>query len=160
MLSACSERLDNDFVRANALHLVEDAFAFAVQIAFDAQHRKLVRDHAQRPTWLVRARAVSIGEHLRRRLGFVPGTEGAEPPRWRRREENRAKNPRVCSARSVEIITQPSVIGSFRNSGIGENHYSDSSGANASRRCSIASPSDRDMTSNRTRAGSAPHRLT
>ena len=40
-------RLDHDFVRADTLHLVEQSFALALQLAFDAEHRKLVGNHAQ-----------------------------------------------------------------------------------------------------------------
>ena len=40
-------RLDDHFVRADAVHAVEHALALAIQFAFDAQRRKLVGHYAQ-----------------------------------------------------------------------------------------------------------------
>ena len=47
-------RLDDDFVRANAVHPIEQPLAFAIEIAFDAQRRKLVRHDAHVPAGGVR----------------------------------------------------------------------------------------------------------
>src|SRR5688500_67814 len=42
-------RLDDHLVRADAIHLVEQTFALAVERAFHAQHGELVRHDAQAP---------------------------------------------------------------------------------------------------------------
>src|ERR1700757_879352 len=39
-------RLDDDFMRADAVHLVEQAFSFAVEFPFDSQRGKAIRHHA------------------------------------------------------------------------------------------------------------------
>src|ERR687898_1910343 len=44
-----ARRLDDHLVGADAVHLVEEALALAVERAFDAQHGKLVRHDAQAP---------------------------------------------------------------------------------------------------------------
>ena len=65
-------RFNDHFVRADAVHLVEQAFAFAVQIAFDPQRGKFIRDHAHVPARRIWAAAVSsVLQNLRRRLRFV-----------------------------------------------------------------------------------------
>ncbi len=71
--------LNDDLVRADAMHLVVQAFALAVQRAFDPQGGKLVRHHTQRPAGSIGAAAVAaIGEDFRRGLGFIAGAERAE----------------------------------------------------------------------------------
>ena len=49
-------RLDDDFVRADPIHAVEQSLAFAVEIAFDSQRGKFIGDHANGPTWACLAR--------------------------------------------------------------------------------------------------------
>ena len=62
-------RLHDHFVRADAVHLVEQAFALAIQFAFDSQRRKPVRHHANAPTRRVRPAAIApIHQNFRRRL--------------------------------------------------------------------------------------------
>src|SRR5580693_21674 len=46
---------DDHFVGADAVHFVEEAFAFAIEIAFDAKSRKFVGHYAHRPPWRVGA---------------------------------------------------------------------------------------------------------
>ena len=110
-------RFDDHFVRADAVHLVEETFAFAVQFAFDAQRRKFVGHHANAPAGRVGAAAVAaIDQNLRRRLRFTA----------RRRTDNSSRSVAMTLSRrksfgrfprSVEMITHRPVIGSFRNSG-------------------------------------------
>ena len=71
-------RFDDHFMRADAVHFVEEAFAFAVEIAFDAQSGKFVGHDAHRPARSVRAAvAAAIDQNLRRSLGLVAGAERA-----------------------------------------------------------------------------------
>src|ERR1019366_6570296 len=71
--------LDNDLVRAHAVHVVEHAFGGTVQATLDPQGRKLVGHHPHRPTLRIAARAIGpIGQHLRRSLVFLPRTERTE----------------------------------------------------------------------------------
>ncbi len=46
-------RLDDDFMRADAVHAVEHALALTIEVAFDLQRRKLVRHDAQVPAGAV-----------------------------------------------------------------------------------------------------------
>src|ERR1700675_3312340 len=63
---------------ADSVHLVEEAFSFAVQPAFDAQCREFIRHHTNAPTGCVRPAAVpAINQNLRRSLGLITRTEGA-----------------------------------------------------------------------------------
>src|SRR6267142_4544025 len=69
-------RFNDYFVRADSVHLVEEAFAFAVQFTLDPQCRKFVWNHANAPARRVGATAVApIHKNLRRRLGFIPNAE-------------------------------------------------------------------------------------
>src|SRR5260370_10113393 len=45
-------RLNHDFVRADAVHLVKDTFSFAGQFALDPQHWKFVWDTRDAPAAL------------------------------------------------------------------------------------------------------------
>ena len=66
--------LDDDFVRADAVHHVVDAVAALVQVAFDLQRRKLVGDDAHPPARPVRPRArLAVGEDFGRRGVLVAG---------------------------------------------------------------------------------------
>src|ERR1022692_2071340 len=75
---------DDDLVRADAVHLVVHPFALPVELAFDAEHRELVRHHANAPTGLVAAAAGSVGQNLGRGLVFVTRVEGANAGGGRR----------------------------------------------------------------------------
>src|SRR5260370_18129117 len=73
-------RVHDHFMSADSVHLVEEAFSFAVQPAFDAQCRKFIGHHTNTPTRGVGRAAVSaINENLRRSLGFVARAKGAIP---------------------------------------------------------------------------------
>ncbi len=78
VMSRC---LNDHFVRADAVHPVEQAFAFPVQCALNAQHRKLVRHHAHFPTAGVRLTAIAVREHLGSRLVLVPFAKWTESVR-------------------------------------------------------------------------------
>src|SRR5258707_844900 len=71
-------RFDDDFVGADSIHFVEQAFAFAVEIAFDAERGKAVGNDANVPAGSVGAAAVAaVDENLGRRFAFSSGAEGA-----------------------------------------------------------------------------------
>src|SRR5580658_245007 len=73
-------------MRANTVHLVKKAFAFAIEIAFNAKRGEFVGHDPDRPAWSVRAAiAAPVDENLRRRLGFVAGAERTILGVWRRR---------------------------------------------------------------------------
>src|SRR5260370_38905780 len=70
-------RLHDHFMSADSVHLVEEAFPFAVQIAFDAQRWEFVRYHSDTPARSVGPAAVpAIYQNLSRRLDFVPPAKG------------------------------------------------------------------------------------
>ena len=70
-------RLDDDFVRADAVHFVEQAFALAVEFAFDAQRGKSIGDHANVPAGGIRACAIAaIRQDFGRGLQFISRTKG------------------------------------------------------------------------------------
>ena len=77
-------RLNDDLVRPDPIHFVEHAFGLSIEVAFNAQRRKLVRHHTHRPTRRVThrrrstvgIRAVSLD--FRRRFVLVPIAERAE----------------------------------------------------------------------------------
>ena len=109
-------RFDDHFVRADAVHAIEQAFAFAIQAAFNSQRRKFIGDHAERPTRRILAAAVaSIGENFGGRLPFISGAKGTKggPLIF----DALADEIHGRLARSVEIMTQRPVIGSLRSSG-------------------------------------------
>ena len=146
-------RFDDDFVRADAVHAVEQAFAFAVQVAFDAQRRKLVGHDAHAPAGRVRPAAVAaIGQDFRRRLALVAVAERAEalPVIF---TLSRTKSVGRL-ARSVEMMTQRPVMGSLRSSGtaILPVLYYITSAANSTS-CSATAPSCRVCQCNAARAG-------
>src|SRR5580704_1370509 len=69
-------RFDDHFVRAHAVHAIEQAFALAIKATFNSQSRKLIRDNAQRPARRVFSCTVAaVGENFRRRLAFIAGAE-------------------------------------------------------------------------------------
>src|SRR5579859_1353479 len=71
-------RLDDHFVRADAVHLVEKTFALAPEIAFDAKRRKFIGNHAHAPAGRVGAAVrAAVDKNFRRRFCFVARTEGA-----------------------------------------------------------------------------------
>src|SRR5450432_257820 len=77
-------RLDDDLVRADAVHAVEHALGLTVQGAFDAQGWELVGDDADRPSGRValRGRAAicvgAVGLNFRRSLALVAVAKRAE----------------------------------------------------------------------------------
>src|SRR5262249_30185073 len=64
-------RLDDDFVRTNAAHLVVHSFAGAVETPFNAEHGKLVGNDTDTPARLVAAAVRAVSQHLRRSLLLV-----------------------------------------------------------------------------------------
>src|SRR6267143_2058566 len=63
---------------ADSVHLVEQAFSFAVQPTFDAQCGEFIGHHTNAPTGCVSTAAVSaINQDLRRSLGLIAGAERA-----------------------------------------------------------------------------------
>src|SRR5262244_3958234 len=63
-------------MRANPVHLVEEPFALAVQLALDTKRRELVRDHSDVPTRRIGPAAISsVHQNLRRRLRFISNAE-------------------------------------------------------------------------------------
>src|SRR5215472_9528630 len=70
-------RFNDHFVGADAVHLVEKAFAFAVEFAFDAKGREAVRHHTDIPSRGIRSSAVApVGKNFRWRFDFISRTEG------------------------------------------------------------------------------------
>src|SRR5689334_18772123 len=71
-------RFDDYFVGADAVHFVEEAFAFAIEIAFNAESGEPVGNDTDIPAGRVGAAAVAaVDENFGRRLAFGAGTEGA-----------------------------------------------------------------------------------
>ena len=70
-------RFDNYLVRADAVHPVVHAVALAIQLAFDSQSGKLIRNHAHPPTRLVAPAAIAVGQNLRRSFRFIAVIERA-----------------------------------------------------------------------------------
>src|SRR5436190_23848644 len=69
--------LDDHLVRADAIHPIEQALPFAIEVSLDLQRRKQVRHHAQIPARRIpRAAVLPERAHLRRRHVLVPWTEG------------------------------------------------------------------------------------
>src|SRR5713101_7633892 len=65
-------RFDDHFVRPDTVHAVKQSLALAVEIAFDAQRRELVRDDADSPTGAIpRAAVAAVGRDLGRRLPLI-----------------------------------------------------------------------------------------
>ena len=70
---------DDDFVGADAVHLVVDAVAALVEVALDLQGGKLVGHDAHAPALFVGLGvAVAVGEDFVRRVVLVALAEGAE----------------------------------------------------------------------------------
>src|SRR5580700_3263767 len=71
-------RFDDYLMRADAVHLVKEAFALAVEIAFNAECGKFVGHDAHGPARGVCASvAPAVDQNLRRCLGFRAGAERA-----------------------------------------------------------------------------------
>src|ERR1700735_1920829 len=67
---------DDYFVRADAVHAVEHAFALAAQAAFNAERGEFVGHHAERPAGRVFSTAVAaVRQNFRRSLSFIAGAE-------------------------------------------------------------------------------------
>src|SRR6516164_1078579 len=76
-------RLDDHLVRADAIHLVEEALTFPIEVAFDFEHRILVWYDANVPAGFVRAGAAAERKYLGRCAAFVAGTKGTGRSRHR-----------------------------------------------------------------------------
>src|SRR3989442_153677 len=109
-------RFDDHFVRPDTVHAVKQPLALAVEVAFDAQRRELVRDDADSPAGAIpRAAVPAVGQNLGRRLRLITVAKRAKA------------FPLICTlsrtksvgrlARSVEMITHRPVMGSLRSSG-------------------------------------------
>src|SRR6266481_2467942 len=71
-------RLDDNFVRADSIHLVKETFALAVEFAFDAQSGKFVWYHADAPARGVWASPVpAVNENFWRSSSFIAHAKGA-----------------------------------------------------------------------------------
>src|SRR5579859_5383 len=71
-------RFNDDFMCADAIHLVEQSFPFAIKLAFDFQSGKFVGNNANGPAWSISSATISsVDKELRRRFGFVSRTEWA-----------------------------------------------------------------------------------
>jgi hypothetical protein len=69
---------DNDFMRADAVHFVEQAFAFAIEIAFDAESGEPIGNDTDVPAGGVGAAAVAtVDENLWRGFAFGARAERA-----------------------------------------------------------------------------------
>ena len=73
-------RLDDDLVGADAVHPIEEALAFAIEIPFNLQRRVLVRHDAHVPARSVWLAAIAKGQDLGRRHALVAGTERTVRP--------------------------------------------------------------------------------
>src|SRR6185312_1868209 len=73
-------RLNHNFMRAHTVHLVKHSIRLPVQVSFDPQCRKFVRDHAQVPPGGVWPGVFSrtVGQYLWRRSAFITRTKWAE----------------------------------------------------------------------------------
>ena len=68
---------DDDFVGTDAVHLVKEAFAFAVKIAFDTKSWKFVGDYANAPAGSIFAAAIAaIDQNFRGSFCFASRAEG------------------------------------------------------------------------------------
>jgi hypothetical protein len=89
-----ARRLDHDFVRADAVHLVVQPLAAPIELAFDLQRRELVRHHAHVPAGRVRRAALEpVHVHLGRRLVFVSRAERTEAVGFGRRRGLEIRGP-------------------------------------------------------------------
>src|SRR6185437_15769274 len=106
--------LNDHLMSADAVHLDEHSIGLAVQVTFNAQSRKFVRHHTQVPVCVALASIFSrpIRQNFRRRLSFIARTKLADLMSARSREKSLGR-----LERSVEMITQRPVMGSFRSSG-------------------------------------------
>src|SRR5208283_5767751 len=78
-------RFNNLLVRSDPVHFVEQPFAFAIELAFNPQRWKAIRDHTDVPAGGIGASPVAaVGQNLRRCLSFIARTERAVS--WRARE--------------------------------------------------------------------------
>jgi hypothetical protein len=70
--------LDDYFVRADAVHLVENAFTLFVQPALDLERRELVRHGPEPPVRSVGLAVGAVGKRFVRRGALVAAAKGAE----------------------------------------------------------------------------------
>src|SRR5229473_2598011 len=72
-------RFDDDLVRTDAVHPVEEPFAFPVQVSLDAQRRKFIGNHSHLPARRIRPTPVAtVLQNFGRRLRFVTVTKWAD----------------------------------------------------------------------------------
>src|ERR1700678_2852663 len=70
--------LDDHFVRAHAVHAVEQAIAFAIEPPFDAESGEFVGNYAKRPARCIFATSIAaVGEDFRWSLPFAARTKRA-----------------------------------------------------------------------------------
>jgi hypothetical protein len=68
-------RLDDDLVRTDAVHPIEQPVAFAIERPLDPERRELVGHDPDVPASRIAGSAVSVREDLGRGLVFVPFAE-------------------------------------------------------------------------------------
>ncbi len=74
-------RFDDDFMGADAVHFVVQAFPFLVQLALNDQGRVFIRHHPQRPARGVGLMVdVAVAENLRRRGLFIARAKRTKSP--------------------------------------------------------------------------------
>jgi hypothetical protein len=89
-------RLNDDFMRADAVHSIVEAHAFPSHVAFHLERRKLIRDDAHGPPRSIRLAVLgSIGEDFMGRETLLAGTKGAHVGR------------RLAGMRVFEKIARP-----------------------------------------------------
>ncbi len=76
-------RLDDDLVCADPGHAIVKPFPAALNLALDAQSRKLIRDNADMPAGLIRSAGVAIRQNLGGSLRFMACAERADAGRRR-----------------------------------------------------------------------------
>ena len=105
-------RLDDDLVRADAVHLVVEPLAGRLEVALDAQRRELVGDDAERPARPVRP-ASRAGGPRESRAASCPRCPGRTRSCRPRATTGSALKSDGRRARSVEMMTHRPTTGSF-----------------------------------------------
>src|ERR1043166_2959124 len=77
---AMVRRLNHNFMRAHAVHLVKHSIRLPVQVSFNPQCGKFVGDHAQVPSICVGTSILprTVSQYFWWRCAFITGTEWAE----------------------------------------------------------------------------------
>ena len=110
---------DDHFVRADAVHPVEQALAAAIERALDAEHGKLIRDDAQVPAGTV-GMSCRRGDATSSSRGVICScpSQNGQPSSGVMATDSSWKSERRL-LRSVEMMTQRPVTGSFLSSDTG-----------------------------------------